>query len=263
MPLVVAQPAAPELDEHRVGLLAGGGAGVVHGDHSGVVPDLPAAPPRASAPVHLLHVHEVALVERTDVVPGASTDRHAGAERVVDGHRSSVARDPPVERGSRSIGRPGHEIEADLNEAREAEAGRLRAAVRVAQRRPDGGRARSFGQEAARRAGPSAGSTASGFNSNSTSPLAPVSAARLTPAAKPRLVEERARRTDGKCCGDGVGAAVGRGIVGDDQLDVGARTVRRAPRAAGRACCTRRSGPRRALRPRTVLSHSGRDHDRA
>src|SRR5882672_9564103 len=87
--LVVAQATAPELSEHHVGLLAGRLSTVVDRDGGRVVPDLPAAQTRPAAPVDFFEVHEVALVERPDVLPGGAMDQHACAERVIDLLRQS------------------------------------------------------------------------------------------------------------------------------------------------------------------------------
>src|SRR5439155_9595149 len=48
-------------------------------------PNLPSRVSEAGAQVHVLHVHEVALVEEADLVQGGSSEQHRGTRHPVDG----------------------------------------------------------------------------------------------------------------------------------------------------------------------------------
>src|SRR5262249_32147002 len=112
---VVAQPAAPQRLEHRFRLLTGRRPAVVDHYCTRLMPDLPAAEMGAVAPIDLLEIHEIAFVQRTNVVPRGTSDQHAGAKRVVNPPRSGCL-NASVQARLRQT-RDRKQVECDLHEA--------------------------------------------------------------------------------------------------------------------------------------------------
>src|SRR5439155_23072141 len=139
VPAIVAQPAAVQFDEHRAGLLAGAPAAVVDDLGGRQAGDLPAGGAHPPAPVDLLAVHEVPLVERAGRLHRGAARDQAGAEREVDreGAVARGARVAPVQARAGESPAEREEVEEDLRQRGEAEADRLLAPVGVEEPRPD------------------------------------------------------------------------------------------------------------------------------
>ena len=136
-----AQPALVQRDQHRHARLACRRAADVRDARLGHLPDRPAGPPDAVAPVHLLRIHKELLVHPADLLDHRSARQNTGAERVVDreGRAAALLRVAAVPPGAveparqRLAGR--EEVEQGHHKRREAERRRLDRAVGVQQPR--------------------------------------------------------------------------------------------------------------------------------
>jgi hypothetical protein len=133
----IARP--PEFDIHAPRHLARALPGQMDDARCRHLPDLPPRCPDAAAPIHLLGVHEEALVEPAHLLVDRPADQHGRAQRVVDGKGRGIGLPlRPVAPIERRLDQPRVEreqVQEDLGQAGEAEGVALQAAVAVEQAR--------------------------------------------------------------------------------------------------------------------------------
>ena len=173
--------------------------------------------PGPAAPVDLLQVHEVALVERSDCFPRRARDQHARAHRVIDTRRNRAV-DAPVQRRLHQTWNR-KEVEQHLGQAGKAERGALWPAIRVHQRRSDSAQAWVTAREVEQGIERARHQRRVGIEQQQVLALrfARGTIGAAGEAQVRRRPDERHRR---KVLVDGIRAAIHRSVVDHDRLDV-------------------------------------------